>query len=167
MVGRIPKWLLGFEQRINERLKSYQLQLDLIHNRLNVMLNSSKEAREDNLATLPAIREAVHDCVQLMHLYQTHFDELTARLALDKPIERLMVNPKPREAMSTYAPRCADTRKPEGVPETTQWQTMRAPFDPEKFAADALNRAFSPSAPCSFAHLHRHGIKCAVCEVTP
>jgi len=126
---------------------------------------NSKEAREDNLATLPAIREAILDTTQMMHLYQTHFEELAKNFgagaisALDaKPIA------KPRLAHDTgFTIRCTDTRKPEGVPEMTQRTATQSPFDPEKFAADALNRAFSPSAPCSFAHLHRSGIVCAIC----
>jgi hypothetical protein len=77
MVGRIPKWLLGFEQRINAKLKANDHAVDQLFVRLSVILNGSKAAREDNLATLPAIREAIQDCIQLMHLYQTHFEELT------------------------------------------------------------------------------------------
>lgn len=56
-------------------------ELENIGLRLDIMQHGSKEAREDNLATLPAIREAVQDCTQLMHLYQTHFEELVSRLS--------------------------------------------------------------------------------------
>lgn len=221
MVGRIPKWLLGFEQRVNAKLKANDDAIDRLFVRLSVILNGSKEAREDNLATLPAIRESINDVIQMMHLYQTHFDDLAPRLksepkqwigikgdighsapvyckqhlhyctdAETKLHKFFAPGPALQELVAkadTYtdrnpprplwaAPRCADTRKPEGpAAPPYNWQANSAPraagavlskpFDPQKYAADALNPPFDAAqgVPCSFAHLHRAGIKCAIC----
>jgi len=171
-LDRVYRRLLALEKSLGDQLAINRIAIESTRELLKSIVYNSKESREDNLATLPSIREAILDTTQMMHLYQTHFDDLAKNFGAGA-ISRVTAMPHPREAMSTYGKvvqqfadnaamashppkdgfRCADTRKPEGVPEMTQWKSSHAPFD----------IAFSPSAPCSFAHLHRPGIVCAIC----
>jgi hypothetical protein len=152
MVWRIPKWLLGFEQRVNAKLASVERHLDILGRDVSVFLHSSKEAREDNLATLPAIREAIQDCTQLMHLYQTHFEELSCRLGLTGsqgqtgavgPICSAGTHSAPDRDVRVEPLRCADTRKPDN-PAATPYnanQFMATPAqDPPKGSTCPLCR---------------------------
>jgi len=95
------------------------------------------------------------------------------KITLQKQVEsanRYMAYVPPREAMSTYAPGSAlelvDLRNPK--------QNEKRREEWEKKAADILNSSFAEDwgkmvsiarpPKCAFTHLHRPGIRCAVCH---
>ena len=86
-------------------------------------------------------RESINDFIQMMHLYQTHFEELTKR-------QEVRCDPTSADHSYNFV-RCADTRKAE---------------DPAAAPHDWLaSSAPQGRADCRFAHLHTPGIVCAVC----
>jgi hypothetical protein len=191
MVGRIPKWLLGFEQRINAKLAAIDGVIRADHDeqfrRANILLNDSKEAREDNLTTLPRLREYLerieamqreHTGTLAAHCQRLMREKITLQNQLESA-NRYMAFPGPREAMSsTYAnwskdwvsivrPRAAWTGAKGDVGHSAPvWCDQHLCWCTD--SETPLHKFFAigprPEVTvCSFASTHRPGIVCRVC----
>jgi len=75
-LDRVYRRLLALEKSLGDQLAINRIAIESTRELLKSIVYNSKESREDNLATLPSIREAILDTTQMMHLYQTHFDDL-------------------------------------------------------------------------------------------
>jgi hypothetical protein len=187
--------LLSGYNMLSQRMESLRGLVDII-------LNESKESREDNLPTLPALRRAIEkEASGQAHLRVTArklVDHCTRLLkekeTLQRQVEVLRGDPpvlvpditaEPSHPAQINQAEFDKAREQRGL----AWNEWR-----EKQAAEILNQAFSNTAPtletrnypcgcsatgpdplpahcsihgiardCAVLHLHREGVRCAVC----
>ena len=150
LVNRTYRKVLAIEKDLvhaNEEICAMRNRHVQMATRVDIMLYGAdvsygaEVASNENLPTLPAIRESINDVIQMMHLYQTHFEELTKR-------QEVRCDPTSADHSYNFV-RCADTRKAENPAAAPHdWLASSAP---------------QGRADCRFAHLHTPGIVCAVC----
>jgi hypothetical protein len=99
MVGRIPKWLTGFEERLTNQMKAMQRDNEKNARLLEVILYDSKEAREDNLPTLPRLHRAIENGDAHLRVTARTLTDHCARLLKEKETLQRQV-----ERMQALAP---------------------------------------------------------------
>ena len=170
MIGRIPKWLVGFEQRLAPKFATIERDIDEIMRRYNIMLHDSKEAREDNLTTLPRLREYLE---RIEAMQREHMGTIAAHC------QRLL-----REKV-TLQRQLAEANRYMSVPVLTQknggplhefegWLGDKGDVGhsppvwcPQHLCyctdAETSVHKFYRAAKCAFESTHRIGIRCGVC----
>jgi hypothetical protein len=108
MVGRIPKWLMGFEERINNKLALMSLNTTRNANLLQLLLYDSKEAREDNLPTLPRLHRAIESGEAHLRVTARTLVDHCSRLlkekeTLQRQVERMKIDGAPTLAAARAA----------------------------------------------------------------
>jgi hypothetical protein len=153
VVGRIPKWLAGFEERMVNQAALLRLDTEKNARLLNTLFFDSKAAREDNLPTLPALLRAIERESQgSAHL------RVTARTLTDH-CARLL---KEKETLQKQIEKMREPFKI--VPGEPVYNVEITPVE-VKMGTYTYTGVLGGA--CTIAHLHRPGIRCGVCGETP
>jgi hypothetical protein len=181
MVGRIPKWLTGFEERLTNQMKAMQRDNEKNARLLEVILYDSKGAREDNLPTLPRLHRAIENGDAHLRVTARTLVDHCARLLKEKEtLQRQVANMKQYEPPCEMVEHFARAAQIDGADLTFSGEPrtyggipgLSTPY-PEclkmTFTTDSGKSPFLGvlGGPCTLAHLHRPGIRCGVCGEVP
>ena len=164
LVNRTYRKVLELEREMTNQIALNRL-------RIESLAGTVKDHGAATDKRLDIVLEAVHDTTQMMHLYQTHFDDLAKNFGAGAISAINAMEPEQRciehcwrELARQSALRSTDTRKPESVPPVpTEWAATTSSEAYAKYRQSVQVTGY----PCSFSHLHQPGIKCAVCQLTP
>ena len=168
MVGRIPKWLAGFEERVVNQLALLRAQSERNAALMHTILFDSEAAREDNLQTLPALRRAIdREGTGQAHLRVTartlvdHCQRLLKeKETLQRQIERMREPFKivPGEPLYNVEMQPSASQVQISINDIPTLQTSEL-----RGHAGTLDFQAARHGACAFASSHRAGIRCGVC----